>query len=121
MARGAGTAQAPEVGPTPPPVAFDEAGCPVPAVDFVYPGEGAKGERETEEMAIRSETAQRLLAFLASSNNTRKVSGRTLTLAYLCGVGRARTQKELADGLGISPAAVSKKVNSLRCELRTLA
>ena len=84
--------------------------------------DGDQSGDEAEEKAIRLETIKRLLAFLARGRkDARKVGKRVHLLGYLCGVSEAKNQRQLARVLGVTPGAVSQKLNLLRREFRTLA
>jgi hypothetical protein len=97
--------------------AFDDAGRRAPAAGFVYPGDEKQPEGQAGERAIRLETFKRRLAFLTRGTNSLKLFRLVQELAYLCGVGPAKTQNALAQMLGITAAAaVSKKANSLRTD-----
>ena len=107
-----------------PSTAFDADGQRVLAVDFDF--DSVDGETEPtrdadEETRIRQETIVHLLRYLSSGRNARLTGRKVHLLAYICKVSDCKSQKELAKRLRVSPAAVSKQVNSLRRGLGRLA
>jgi hypothetical protein len=100
--------------------AFDDDGKPVGVVSFDYDKIDDPDEAG-DVAAIRREVIVRTLQFLTGQRATAKRAGqRAILLAHLVRVGDCKTQRELARRLGLSPAAISKKVNALRKDLSML-
>jgi len=84
---------------------FGEDGERIATSDFVYPSDGQ--EREPG----RDEFAEKLGAFLSwlTEGGTVEAAGRkALLLAHLCGKADAKSDREFAKRVGVTPARVSQ-------------
>jgi hypothetical protein len=102
-----------------------EAGQPVATVGFSYPAEDSEvAETAQEDQArLRREVMLRLLQMLTAgaSASARRIGQRTLVLAYLAGATPFRTQKQLAEKLGVTAGRASQILNSAKREFAKLA
>jgi len=107
-------------------IAFDEAGRAILAVHFPHAEvvdrlDGEAPPRDVDESIIRRETLCRFLRFVSARGNTRTVGSRVLLLAFLLGQSDARTQRQLAKRLRLTPGRVSQMLNVARRDFRKLA
>lgn len=111
--------------PVAPSIAFNDQGEPVPTTGFDYDAvaRAVDGEQDTagDLARVRQQTLARLLHFLTTRANAKRAGQRAHLLAYLIGQSPSKNQKQLARQLGVTPGAVSQKLNLLRREFRTLA
>jgi len=102
---------------------FDDAGRPVPAVDFVYPddSEAEVSSKFTENAAaitkIRQEAISDFVARIALWGNARQIGQRFLALAFISGSTPYQNRKELAKAMKVTPQRASQILSSLKRQI----
>ncbi len=87
-----------------------DGNTPVAVVEFQQPEKQAADERAK----MRQEIMVRLIQFLTVGRDAKKAGRDLLIMAYVCQKTDCRSQRELANRLGVSPGRASQMIKLFR-------